>query len=100
MPVTVLGHKDFKANTAVLHIREKAAKNDCSSTGSSTGLPGFLCKISNSNIFTRKYFCNALPVVAPGKKRKKRKKKKRKNKRHVKKLLQDLYLLRHAPGFI
>lgn len=35
MPVSILGHKDLRANTAVLHIRDKAAKNDCLSPRSS-----------------------------------------------------------------
>lgn len=69
MPVTILGHKDFRANTAVLGIREKAAKNDCLNTGSSTGAPWISLQyaVSNLNVVTLTCFCNALPGVVPWK---------------------------------
>lgn len=79
MPVTIPGHKDFRASTTVLHIRERA-KNDCLSTGSSTGAPWLSVQyaISNLNIFTLNYLCNAsLPVVVLGKKKNRKKKKRR-----------------------
>lgn len=54
MPVTILGSRDFRENTAVLHRREKAAEDECLSPGSSTGSPwlSLYCVIYNLNLFT------------------------------------------------
>lgn len=74
MPVTILGSKDFRANTAVLRRRKKAAENECWRPGSCTGAPWLsLCYvICNLNLFTLNPFVMLYLWLYQGRRRRRR----------------------------